>query len=539
MKFKLDIKKNYDFNTKIGEGTYGLIYKIISSDNMIFASKRISNDKKQISKTVLSELILLHQLNKIKNKNIINLIDVYLDKQHIYIVMEYISMNLRDFYQNYKEYSKLDIKKIMYQILNGLNFIHSNKIIHRDLKPQNILIDNDFNIKIIDFGISIYKKCHNIELDNSVQTIWYRAPEILLGANIYDNKIDIWSVGCIIAELINKKPLFSGLSPKEQLDKYINTFGVDNLLLLKCDNTPESLNEIMNNIKLKKDNFIMPLNIQIPNVLPIEMLFISELLMIDPYKRLSTKQALNHSYFNDIPENNIDYNLNQEIESFNYNFLNNFEFITTNHIRKAHELICLINIDLDIDADTEIHCYYILYKFLKVCHTNNYINITLDELTIYVVVITMIYNKLYSSLYYSVEFYEKFLKGIKYGEYNSLMKYECNLLHLLDFDIIYKDPYDFISEYGINIDVDMKLILILGLYNLEVFNFKSSIIAYSAIYIKMIFDKKIKFQDELDLDLLNFICDYNDLYKCTKIMIKSINFCIKNDIYPFITKTFI
>lgn len=98
----------------------------------------------------------------------------------------------------------------MYQILNGLDFCHSRRIIHRDLKPQNVLIDSHGNIKIGDFGLARAFGIPIKTLTHEVETLWYRAPEILLGQKQYSLGVDIWSLGCIFVEMVEKRPLFMG-----------------------------------------------------------------------------------------------------------------------------------------------------------------------------------------------------------------------------------------------------------------------------------------------------------------------------------------
>lgn len=111
----------------------------------------------------------------------------------------------------------------MFQILTGVDFLHSNRIVHRDLKPANILVTNKGQVKLADFGLArIYQQAQRFTA--VVVTLWYRAPEVLL-ASSYASPVDIWSVGCIFAELYNRKPLFCGQSENDQLCKIFDTIG--------------------------------------------------------------------------------------------------------------------------------------------------------------------------------------------------------------------------------------------------------------------------------------------------------------------------
>ena len=120
------------------------------------------------------------------------------------------------------------IKYLMYQIVLGLHYLHSCKLIHRDLKPSNILINSDCSIKICDFGLVRYLQNSIIEtntLTEGVATRWYRAPEVLLGSNSYDYKADMWSLGCILAEILIKNPLFPGNCTTNQLERILQFTG--------------------------------------------------------------------------------------------------------------------------------------------------------------------------------------------------------------------------------------------------------------------------------------------------------------------------
>lgn len=140
------------------------------------------------------------------------------------------------------EYSDFDLRKLLtkrkltehecldylHQILSGLLVCHSNRIMHRDLKPQNILIDDKGNVKIADFGLARGFTVPFPELTHEVVTLWYRAPEILLGQNSYTPSVDIWSVGCIYAEMLTGKPLFEGDCEIGQIFKIFQGLGTPN-----------------------------------------------------------------------------------------------------------------------------------------------------------------------------------------------------------------------------------------------------------------------------------------------------------------------
>ena len=202
---------NYEKLKKIGSGNYGTVYKIRDKkDNKIYAIKEMEKGKIKIE-AIKNEVIILSMFNSDK---IVQYYGLFSDKDNFYIKMEYCQprenrncSNLADFIENSKENNQLINEDILYKIINniclGLNEIHSKKIIHRDLNPNNIFVSEDLDIKIGDFGIS--KICESTKTDTG--TMLYKAPELLNGLE-YNNKIDIWALGCIIYELFTLKKCF-------------------------------------------------------------------------------------------------------------------------------------------------------------------------------------------------------------------------------------------------------------------------------------------------------------------------------------------
>lgn len=138
----------------------------------------------------------------------------------LYLVFDYLSMDLKKYIDSYGQGKQLEmstIKSLTYQLLRGMLFCHQRRVLHRDLKPQNLLIDGHGNLKIADFGLARAFGVPVRAYTHEVVTLWYRAPEVLLGCPRYSCPVDLWSVGCIMAELITKKPLFQGDSEIDQL----------------------------------------------------------------------------------------------------------------------------------------------------------------------------------------------------------------------------------------------------------------------------------------------------------------------------------
>ena len=187
--------------------------------------KIIENNKDYVDQSI-DEIKLLRYINAngdADEKNVLKLIDYFYHKEHLFIVTELLKDNLYEFYKyinenNYENYFNLGrLNKITKQILIALDFIHSLKIVHCDLKPENILIKsiNNTQIKVIDFGSSCFIHDH---LSSYVQSRSYRAPEVILGCK-YDYKIDMWSLGCILAELYTGNVVFQNDSIQSLLAK--------------------------------------------------------------------------------------------------------------------------------------------------------------------------------------------------------------------------------------------------------------------------------------------------------------------------------
>ena len=210
--------EGFEYLNKIDEGAYGVVYRARdkhSGDVVAIKKLKLEKEKEGFPITALRELSTLISL---RHDNIINVKEVVygssLDK--IYVVMEYLDHELKSILEDRKlSFSHGEIKCLVKQILEGLAFMHSRWIFHRDLKTSNLLYGNDGVLKICDFGLA--RKFANPlrPYTNLVVTLWYRAPELLLGTEIYSQAIDMWSVGCIMGELILKEPLLMG---KGELD---------------------------------------------------------------------------------------------------------------------------------------------------------------------------------------------------------------------------------------------------------------------------------------------------------------------------------
>merc|ERR1711953_1572762 len=205
---------------KIGEGTYGVVFKGKNKKTgEIVAMKkiRLESEEEGVPSTAIREVSLLKEL---QHPNIVSLKDVIMQEARLYLIFEFLTMDLKKYLDTVSAKDMVDknlVKSYTYQILQAMLFCHQRRVLHRDLKPQNLLIDANGAIKLADFGLARAFGVPVRVYTHEVVTLWYRAPEILLGASKYSCPVDIWSIGCIFAEMANKRPLFQGDSEIDQL----------------------------------------------------------------------------------------------------------------------------------------------------------------------------------------------------------------------------------------------------------------------------------------------------------------------------------
>jgi len=186
------------------------------------------------------------------------------------------------------------VKANLYQMLNGLAYCHAHRVIHRDLKPQNLLIDRNGNLKLADFGLARAFSLPMRTYTHEVITLWYRPPEILLGQRQYSTPVDIWSVGCIFAEMAQRRPLFAGDSEIDQIFKIFRIQGTPN----------ESIWPGISSLPDFKHTFpkwkSIPLSQVVPNLDAVGIDLLSKMICYEPSSRISAREALDHPYFDDL-----------------------------------------------------------------------------------------------------------------------------------------------------------------------------------------------------------------------------------------------
>nr|XP_016502962.1 PREDICTED: cell division control protein 2 homolog isoform X4 [Nicotiana tabacum]XP_016502963.1 PREDICTED: cell division control protein 2 homolog isoform X4 [Nicotiana tabacum] len=286
----------YEKVEKIGEGTYGVVYKArVRETNEIIALKKIRMEQEDegVPSTAIREISLLKEM---QHANIVRLQDVVHSEKRLYLVFEYLDLDLKKHMDSCPEFSKdlRIVKTFLYQMLRGIAHCHSCRFLHRDLKPQNLLINPRTNVlKLADFGLGRAFGIPVRTFTHEVVTLGYRAPEILLGSRCYSTPVDVWSVGCIFAEMVNQQPLFPGDSEIDELYKIFRVVGTPN------ENTwpgVTSLPEFKSSFPkwTPKD-----LATVVPSLDAAGLDLFGKMLCLDPSKRITAKSALEHEYFKD------------------------------------------------------------------------------------------------------------------------------------------------------------------------------------------------------------------------------------------------
>lgn len=284
----------YEKVEKIGEGTYGVVYKARDRSNgVICALKkiRLADEDEGVPSTAIREISLLKELS---HPNIVCLKDVVYVDSKLYLVFEYLDQDLKHFMDSCPQLDPTTVKSYLYQLICGIAFCHANRVLHRDLKPQNLLLDMSGHLKLADFGLARAFSVPLRQYTHEVVTLWYRAPEILLGSEHYSTPADMWSVGCIFAEMVNRHPLFPGDSEIDELFRIFRTLG-----------TPDDVSwpgvSDLPNYKQQFPKWRPQLLARsVPGLCDQGTDLLAKMLVYQPSQRITCKAALKHDYFREL-----------------------------------------------------------------------------------------------------------------------------------------------------------------------------------------------------------------------------------------------
>ncbi|XP_036441095.1 mitogen-activated protein kinase 12 [Colossoma macropomum] len=295
-----EVPERYRDLRQVGTGAYGTVcYSMDRKTGLKVAIKKLHRpfQSELFAKRAYRELRLLKHM---KHDNVIGLLDVFtadlsLDRfQDFYLVMPFMGTDLGKLMKTQK-LTEDRIQYLVYQMLRGLKYIHSAGIIHRDLKPGNLAIDEECGLKILDFGLA---RQADSEMTGYVVTRWYRAPEVILNWMHYTQTVDIWSVGCIMAEMLMGKPLFKGNDHLDQLTEIMKITGTPTQEFISKLQSQDAKNYILRLPKLKKKD----LQALMPDVNPQAITVLESMLLLDPDSRVTATEGFALPYFAEFRE---------------------------------------------------------------------------------------------------------------------------------------------------------------------------------------------------------------------------------------------
>ena len=284
---------DYEKLEKLGNGSYGDVYRARDKrTGELVALKQIRPNEvcEGISTTTIREASLLQAVNHI---NLVSVKDVIVDDTFFSIVTEHLDTDLYNYFSaSRKGLSKPLLKSYAFQLLCGVAYLHSHLIIHRDLKTQNLLINSEGLLKICDFGLGRSYLLNESRYTPSMASLLYRAPEILLLSEEYTASSDMWSVGCIIGEMVHGKPIFPGESEIDQLNTIFKVIG-----------TPKG--HPLYERRVKGEAYCVSQGVDLAEHIGIEdpqlADLISKILVFEPNDRLTAFEAIKHPFFEDVP----------------------------------------------------------------------------------------------------------------------------------------------------------------------------------------------------------------------------------------------
>lgn len=296
-------RSNFETLNHIEEGSYGWVSRARDiTTSSIVALKKVKMDYKQdgFPITALREISILQ---KSRHPNIVSLHEVLSgsDPSECVLVMEFLEHDLKTLQEDMHDpFVASEVKTLLRQLVGGVSFLHENSIMHRDLKTSNILLNNRGQLKLADFGMARSIPPRDAPLTQLVVTLWYRAPELLLGTERYGTEVDMWSVGCILGELLLKSPVLPGSNEVDQLSRIFSLCG------LPEEKTWPSFFRLPNapSLKLPREQRTTQSfdRARFPFLSAAGVDLLTSLLSLNPEGRPTAQIVLAHAYFKESPK---------------------------------------------------------------------------------------------------------------------------------------------------------------------------------------------------------------------------------------------
>lgn len=287
--------QKYTKDAKVGEGAYAVVYKgreIATGRQVAIKKIKVGQFKDGLDMSAVREVKYLQELH---HPNVIELLDVFSSKTNLNLVLEFLDGDLEMMINDKtQKFQAADMKSWMVMTLRGLEFCHRNHILHRDLKPNNLLLASDGQLKLADFGLARDFADPGLKMTCQVITRWYRPPELLFGCRYYSGGGDMWSVGCIFAELMLRTPYLPGESDVDQIKTIFRALGTPTEEEWPGYTSLPDYVSVGHFPKTPLRDLFTAASSEAINLL-------AKFLAYDPMRRISAREALNHAYFFQAP----------------------------------------------------------------------------------------------------------------------------------------------------------------------------------------------------------------------------------------------
>jgi len=306
-----DVGHGYTIRKLIGQGAFGCVVAADRCNGEKVAIKKVANtgSDKTAAKRLLRELHFLRHLRG--HPNVVTVEDVIVRRNKdacldVYIVTELMEADLEQIIKSSQALSTEHVRCLIFQLLNGLRHMHSAGIVHRDLKPANLVVDSQCRLKICDLGLSRHiadslavPEGEDAKFTDYVVTRWYRAPELLMGSKRYSKKVDMWAAGCILGELMGRRPIFSGDDTSDMLVKICGRMGSPSVEDVHTLTDQEAARRFVLSIPPKSARSLSEI---LPDADPVGLQLMSHLLQWTPAARASVEEAIQSPFLLDLYE---------------------------------------------------------------------------------------------------------------------------------------------------------------------------------------------------------------------------------------------